>query len=125
MCGRGMKAILLGNTRVELYSTDATPRGVQLMHGEYLTQNCSCRIRDAACLGCGNVVGYHVTRPCGRCLEACNNGHFWMFLSEGVLGEDRIDPTGTKPLRWASLPRVEKDREELAETSERRETLCR
>ncbi|KAI9091141.1 protein FAM72, partial [Phlyctochytrium arcticum] len=94
MCRRGMKAILLGNTKVELYSTDTPPTGVQLVYGDYLTQNCSCRIRDAACLGCGNVVGYHVTQPCEKCLEACNNGHFWMFLSDGVQPVERFDLSG-------------------------------
>ena len=62
LCKRGMKAILLGNTKVELYSTDIPPSGVQLVWNDYTTQNCHCRIRDAACLGCGNIVGYHVTQ---------------------------------------------------------------
>lgn len=74
ICKRGMKAILLGNTKVELYSTDTPPSGVQLVYSDYTTRNCQCRIRDGACLGCGNVVGYHVTQPCEGCLEACNNG---------------------------------------------------
>jgi hypothetical protein len=74
LCQRGMRAILLGNTSVELFSTDRSPFGVALVDKDYFTKNCSCRIRDAACLGCGNVVGYHVTHPCERCLEACNNG---------------------------------------------------
>ncbi|EGF83481.1 hypothetical protein BATDEDRAFT_7046, partial [Batrachochytrium dendrobatidis JAM81] len=74
MCLRGMRAILLGNAEVELFSTDIPPNGVQLVFEDYLTQNCACRIRDAACLGCGNVVGYHVTQPCEGCLDACNNG---------------------------------------------------
>lgn len=78
-----MKAILLGNTKVELYSTDTPPTGVQLVYGDYLTQNCLCRIRDAACLGCGNVVGYHVTQPCEKCLEACNNGKaLFLYLGD-------------------------------------------
>lgn len=74
LCMRGMKAILLGNTRVELFSTDSAPLGVQLVFQDYMTQNCACKIKDAACLGCGNVVGYHVTHPCESCLDACNNG---------------------------------------------------
>lgn len=40
MCTRGMKAILLGNTKVELYSTDTPPVGVQLVWQDYVTQNC-------------------------------------------------------------------------------------
>lgn len=94
ICKRGMKAILLGNTKVELYSTDTPPSGVQLVYQDYTTQNCLCRIRDGACLGCGNVVGYHVTQPCEGCLEACNNGHFWMFHAEGVSSVERMDDSG-------------------------------
>jgi ferredoxin len=105
-----MRAILLGNTSVELFSTDRQPFGVALVDKDYCTKNCHCRIRDAACLGCGNVVGYHVTQPCDRCLEACNNGltmniekqiinatyvgHFWMFLSDAVRPVDRLEKSG-------------------------------
>lgn len=81
LCQRGMRAILLGNTAVELFSTDRPPFGVALVDKDYFTKNCSCRIRDAACLGCGNVVGYHVTHPCERCLEACNNGNYILLCS--------------------------------------------
>ncbi|KAI8926085.1 FAM72 protein-domain-containing protein, partial [Entophlyctis helioformis] len=95
ICKRGMKAILLADTRVELYSTDIVPPGrVQLVADDYMTRNCHCRIRDVACLGCGNVVGYHVTQPCEICMGACNNGHFWMFHSDTVEANDRMDQTG-------------------------------
>jgi hypothetical protein len=107
LCSRGMKAILLGNTRVELYSTDTPPGGVGIVFGDYTTSNCGCRIRDGACLCCGNVVGYHVTQPCDGCLEACNNGHFWMFHADGVNSRDRMDTSGTKSLRWAMLGSAE------------------
>ncbi|TPX66158.1 hypothetical protein SpCBS45565_g04637 [Spizellomyces sp. 'palustris'] len=107
VCSRGMKAILLGDLRVELYSTDTPPSKVQLVDHDYMTRNCRCRIRDVACLGCGNVIGYHVTQPCDTCLDSCNNGHFWMFLSEGVTSTDRMDRT--KNLVWAQLPCVEMD----------------
>ncbi|KAI8845554.1 FAM72 protein-domain-containing protein [Chytridium lagenaria] len=90
VCTRGMKAILLGDTRVELYSTDSPPEQVNLVEKDYLTRNCQCRIRDIACLRCGNVIGYHVTQPCEICLESCNNGHFWMFLADGVASRDRV-----------------------------------
>ncbi|KAI8584851.1 protein FAM72, partial [Geranomyces variabilis] len=63
--------------QVELYSTDSPPSKVQLVEHDYMTRNCRCRIRDVACLGCGNVIGYHVTQPCATCLSSCNNGHFW------------------------------------------------
>ena len=42
----------------------------------------------------GNVVGYTVILPCRKCLESCNNGHFWMFHSGVVEAIERVDPTG-------------------------------
>lgn len=110
LCERGMRAILLGNTTMELFSTDRPPFGVGLVDKDYCTKNCSCRIRDSACLGCGNVVGYHVIRPCSSCLEACNNGHFWMFLNGTCRPIDRLDKSGilqltkgSKILRWSAI----------------------
>lgn len=72
VCKRGMKAILLADTSVELYSTDTPPKGyvvcdetrswglvlivccffcsVQLVNHDYMTENCKCKIRDVACL---------------------------------------------------------------------------
>jgi hypothetical protein len=41
LCERGMRAILLGNTSIELYSTDKSPRGVALVAKDYFTKNCS------------------------------------------------------------------------------------
>ncbi|KAI9142030.1 FAM72 protein-domain-containing protein [Paraphysoderma sedebokerense] len=122
VCLRGMKAILLADTRVELYSTDLPPNGsVQLVNDDYITRNCRCRIRDVACLGCGNVVGYHVTQPCDTCLDACNNGHFWMFHSDGIKADERKDGSGSTTLLWANLPIAEKD----AEASPQKNILCR
>ncbi|KAG4089898.1 protein FAM72 [Neocallimastix lanati (nom. inval.)] len=113
VCNRGMKAILLGDTRVELYSTDSPPSGrVQLVDKDYMTCNCHCKIRDLACLVCGNVIGYHVTHPCEACLESCNNGHFWMFLSDGVTSRERLDASGKNFLLWARLPGVDSELEE-------------
>ena len=51
VCKRGMKAILLADMNVELFSTDSPPYGVQLVLDDYQTRNCFCRIRDVACLG--------------------------------------------------------------------------
>lgn len=84
-----MRAILLADVKVELYSTDIPPTSCALLHEDRQTQGCNCRIRDAACTGCGCVLGYHVSQPCERCLEARNNGHFWMFYAEGVVGTER------------------------------------
>lgn len=123
VCHRGMKAILLADTKVELYSTDMPPSGVSLVNESYMTENCRCRINDVACLGCGNVVGYHVTQPCETCLDSCNNGHFWMFQMEGVVSSERMDSTGLKPLLWAFLPPPERDY--VALHSDRMVTVCR
>lgn len=79
LCHRGMKASLLGDSQVELFSTDIPPEGVQQVYGDYRVHSCSCRIKDAACLGCGNVVGYHVTQPCNKCMQSCNNGILLLF----------------------------------------------
>lgn len=51
LCSRGMKAILLGDRKIELLSTDLPPSSVQLLEGDYMTRNCCCRIRDVACVG--------------------------------------------------------------------------
>ncbi|KAF9318872.1 Protein fam72a [Podila horticola] len=106
VCMRGMKAILLADSRIELYSTDRPPAGVQLVYDDYRTRNCKCRIRDVACLGCGNTLGYHVTQPCESCLEACNNGHFWMFHSDGVSCTERFLPRTASAVRAARAARA-------------------
>lgn len=57
-----MKAILLADTKTELYSTDMPPsHAVATVNADYSTDKCRCRLHDIACLGCGNVVGYHVS----------------------------------------------------------------
>ncbi|KAG0260223.1 Protein fam72a [Mortierella polycephala] len=91
VCLRGMKAMLLADTTVELYSTDYPPGSVQLIDKDYTTSNCKCKIRDVACRVCGNVIGYHITQPCQQCLRAPNNGHFWMFHTDGVVGQERLN----------------------------------
>lgn len=68
VCARGMRAILLADTNIELYSTDIPATSydlsfslllvsithiihcsIQLMDKDYLTRTCHCRIRDVAC----------------------------------------------------------------------------
>lgn len=104
VCGRAMRAILLADTKVELYSTDIPP-SLHTATGEEdrLTHGCHCRIRDTLCRLCGNVLGYHVSQPCERCLAARNNGHFWMFYSEVVQAAERADRRTGKPMVWAQL----------------------
>ncbi|KAI9240373.1 MAG: protein FAM72, partial [Podila humilis] len=74
ICERGMKAQLLADQAIGLFSTDDAPQSVQLIGSDYKPTNCNCRIRDTACLTCGNAIGYHITQPCEKCLMAENNG---------------------------------------------------
>ncbi|KAJ3389205.1 Protein fam72a [Lobulomyces angularis] len=130
VCRRGMKAILLADMAVELFSTDMPPSGVSLVNEDYQTRKCFCRIRDVACLGwyefniliqilikivkySGNVIGYHVTQPCQSCMDACNNGHFWMFHVDHVNSTERMNSSGTKTLLWANLTRADADVEKV------------
>lgn len=114
VCDRGMKAILLADTAVELFSTDMPPpNSVDLVNANYQTEKCKCKIKDVACLGCGMVVGYTVVQPCRLCLDSCNNGHFWMFHSQGVESMDRVDHTGTKILVWGKLQEEEATLQQL------------
>ncbi len=68
----------------------------------------------------GNVIGYHVTQPCHPCMEACNNGHFWMFHVDHVNSIDRTMPDSNKPLVWANLPRSDKEIK-----TDKYEVMCR
>lgn len=67
-----------------------------------MTHGCHCRIRDTACTCCGNVLGYHVSQPCDRCLESKNNGHFWMFYAETTEAMERLD-AAANVIYWGSL----------------------
>ncbi|RKP02543.1 hypothetical protein CXG81DRAFT_10674 [Caulochytrium protostelioides] len=121
VCQRGMKAILLADTRVELYSTDiVVPNKVSPVGDEYVTRNCMCRIRDVACLGCGNIVGYNVTQPCTVCLASCHNSHFIMMSADGVKARARQTSEEVQ-LLWGHLPRPDVDLDRLSRIPE----VCR
>lgn len=51
VCDRAMRAILLSDTKVELYSTDIPPKAVVTMNEDRMTGGCNCRIRDTVCTG--------------------------------------------------------------------------
>lgn len=51
VCERAMRAILLADTKIELYSTDIPPKALKTMDEDRLTQGCNCRIRDTVCTG--------------------------------------------------------------------------
>lgn len=124
VCNRAMKAILLADTKIELYSTDIPPAELALISEDRMTHGCHCRIRDTVCTGCGNVLGYHVSQPCERCLDAKNNGHFWMFYSETVQPSERSDPSTGKALFWGSLSPMREYEDQLL-GAYRYETYCR
>ncbi|XP_039972456.1 protein FAM72A isoform X2 [Xiphias gladius] len=98
LCTRGMKAVLLADTEVELFSTDIPPNS-------------------------GNVVGYHVVAPCKPCLLSCNNGHFWMFNSDAVSTLNRLDATGLNLLLWGDLPELDDSENEESETPSEEECI--
>ncbi|XP_071961656.1 protein FAM72A-like [Antedon mediterranea] len=107
ICTRGMRAVLLSDTNVHLYSTDMPPLGrVDVMGKHFSTSTCDCKIKEAGCTSCGNLVGYHVVVPCISCLKACNNGHTWMFYSEATWPFERLDKE-LNHLEWEHLPAVE------------------
>ncbi|NXC31531.1 FA72A protein, partial [Campylorhamphus procurvoides] len=117
LSSRGMQAVLLAGTGTgtdsTLFSTDIPPSGtVDFIGSCYITQSCRCKLKNIACLKCGNVVGYHVISPCKACLLSCNNGHFWMFHSQAVIGINRLDPSGVNVLLWGDLPDLEESTDE-------------
>ncbi|KAF9178841.1 Protein fam72a, partial [Haplosporangium sp. Z 11] len=114
ICERGMKAQLLADQSVALLSTDDAPQSVQLVGTDYRPINCFCKIRDTACLVCGNAIGYHITQPCEKCLNAENNGHLWLFHPEYIVSCLRWDPLLSRPLRWGELPTPDQDYETLS-----------
>ncbi|KAF6075126.1 hypothetical protein HJG60_009521 [Phyllostomus discolor] len=85
---------------------------VDLIGRCYFTEICKCKLKDIACLKCGNIVGYHVIVPCCSCLLSCNNGHFWMFHSQAVYSINRLDSTGVNFLLWGNLPEIEESTDE-------------
>ncbi|KAM4796866.1 protein FAM72A [Rhinophrynus dorsalis] len=114
LCIRGMKAQLLSESDQEMFSTDIPPtQAVDFVGSCYYLEACRCKLKNVACLKCGNVVGYHVVAPCEHCLLSCNNGHFWMFHSKFVCSINRLDPSGMNMLLWRDLPDTDEKPEEL------------
>ncbi|XP_071494724.1 protein FAM72A-like [Diadema setosum] len=125
ICKRGMKAVLLADTNVELYSTDAPCSGTISATGQpYSTGKCDCKISDTVCNKCGNNVGYSIMIPCVPCLQSCNNGHLWIFNSTAVWAEGKLDKTGCDVLRWDSLPECPEDNSQDSIYAELDEIEC-
>ncbi|KAJ2372820.1 Crossover junction endonuclease mus81 [Coemansia sp. RSA 2611] len=70
---------------------------------------CDCHVQDIACLGCGNVVGYYIHRPCFRCLaqrlriKQRGFQHLWTFYQDNVHAVPRENDYGD-PVGWEELP---------------------
>lgn len=110
VCNRGMKSFLIADEKIELYSTDQVDRClVELTDEKFRTDKCRCQIQNIACLQCGNVVGYHVSMPCRPCLEAQNNGHYWMFYRSATQPQPRLNAEGTSVLVWGDLVQCNDD----------------
>ncbi|KAJ1822331.1 Protein fam72a [Coemansia sp. RSA 2599] len=70
---------------------------------------CDCHVQDIACLGCGNIVGYYIHRPCFRCLaqrlriKQRGFQHLWTFYQDNVVAVQRENEYG-EPVGWEELP---------------------
>lgn len=110
LCRRGMRAILLADTTIQLYSTDEVDFStIGVIPNTFITAHCYCKIRNIGCLSCGSVVGYHVLVPCKTCMCSCNNGHYWMFHSSCVVPCGRTSADGQTYMVWKEIPTVEQD----------------
>ncbi|KAJ2420202.1 hypothetical protein GGF47_004401 [Coemansia sp. RSA 2524] len=135
---RGMEAIVMAHPAIRCFSTDLPPLGCAVVHQPVappvadmlidagchscssLTHHarrfdlapagpCDCHVQDIACLGCGNLVGYYIHRPCFRCLaqrlriKQRGFQHLWTFYQDNVLAVQRESDTG-EPVGWEELP---------------------
>ncbi|ORX88670.1 hypothetical protein K493DRAFT_268030 [Basidiobolus meristosporus CBS 931.73] len=80
-------AVLLNNTRTEIFATDAPPIGVEGVGADYWSKSCGCRITDLACLSCGNIIGYALSSICPN----CTSEHQWRFHSDTVTFNESLD----------------------------------
>ncbi|XP_025107179.1 protein FAM72A-like [Pomacea canaliculata] len=110
VCRRAMRAILLADNTISLFSTDAPdPTAIAAIPDIFITAHCLCKIQNIACLCCGSLVGYHVVTPCEKCMRSCNNGHFWMFHSSSVSSFGRMNEKDDDYMIWKELPAEEED----------------
>ncbi|KAJ2486782.1 hypothetical protein IWW37_005498 [Coemansia sp. RSA 2050] len=135
---RGMEAVVMARPAIRCFSTDLPPLGCDVVHqpvapaiGDLLVDSgchtcsslthharrfdlapsgpCDCHVQDIACLGCGNVVGYYIHRPCFRCLaqrlriKQRGFQHLWTFYQDNVYAVPRENEYGD-PVGWEELP---------------------
>ncbi|KAJ2108273.1 Crossover junction endonuclease mus81 [Coemansia sp. S142-1] len=133
-----MEAVVMARPAIRCFSTDLPPLGCDIVHqpvapaiGDLLVDSgchtcsslshharrfdmapsgpCDCHVQDIACLGCGNVVGYYIHRPCFRCLaqrlriKQRGFQHLWTFYQDNVYAVPRENDYGD-PVGWEELP---------------------
>ncbi|KAJ2078461.1 hypothetical protein H4R24_004462 [Coemansia sp. RSA 988] len=133
-----MEAVVMARPAIRCFSTDLPPLGCDVIYQPVaptiadmimnsgcntcssLTHHarrfdlapsgpCDCHVQDIACLGCGNVVGYYIHRPCFRCLaqrlriKQRGFQHLWTFYHENVTAIPRENDLG-EPVGWEELP---------------------
>ena len=101
---RGMRARLVADARVHIWSTDEQPKyqsqlgstaydSVKLVGEKYATTTCQCQLMysrsswhidddsDIACARCETVVGYHIagSKPCDTCSRSNHNAHYHLL----------------------------------------------
>ncbi|KAJ2823261.1 Protein fam72a [Coemansia sp. 'formosensis'] len=133
-----MEAVVMARPAIRCFSTDLPPLGCDVVHqpvapaiGDLLVDSgchtcsslthharrfdlapsgpCDCHVQDIACLGCGNIVGYYIHRPCFRCLaqrlriKQRGFQHLWTFYQDNVYAVPRENDYGD-PVGWEELP---------------------
>jgi hypothetical protein len=87
---RGMRARLVADARIHIWSTDEKPAyvpmkkvdsSVKLVGSSYATTTCQCQLIDIACEKCDTVVGYHIagSEPCETCSRSNHNAHYHLL----------------------------------------------
>ncbi|KAJ1720713.1 hypothetical protein LPJ53_004692 [Coemansia erecta] len=135
---RGMEAVVMARPAIRCFSTDLPPLGCDIIsqpvaaaiqdtivdegcttcsslahHARRFdlapTGPCDCHVQDIACLGCGNIVGYYIHRPCFRCLaqrlriKQRGFQHLWTFYQDNVRAVHRENDRG-RVVAWDDLP---------------------
>lgn len=92
---RGLGFLRFSNME-HFYSTQYPSVDLRMTDESYVSSKCECRVCNTACGQCGNLVGYHILKPCYRCLYGPNpsNGHLWIFIAAYVDISMRVDEKG-------------------------------
>ncbi|PVU94045.1 hypothetical protein BB561_002831 [Smittium simulii] len=144
---RGMEAIVMARPAIRCFSTDLPPLNCEVVF-PYATESnsyllgdhdhdtskslsnqsrrfdavpggpCDCHVQDLACLGCGNIVGYYIHRPCFRCLaqryriKQRGYQHLWTFYQNNVIPQIRINKKH-EHVGWDDLFREQEMRQKM------------